>query len=124
MEPLLFHLLFLQQIQEIQLTEEEAMLSEVETLRSPEPIKAFNRPPVYPSLARKRGWEGTVLLEVDVLSDGMVKSIKVKESSSYELLDTKALDAVRKWRFSPGFKAGEPVPMKVLVPVHFLLQDN
>ncbi len=115
---------FATQVPAISPSENEVMLSEVEALRSPEPIKAVNRPPVYPSLARKRGWQGTVLLEVDVLSDGMVKNVQVKESSSYELLDRKALEAVRKWQFSPGLDAGEPVPMKVLVPVHFLLRDN
>ena len=98
--------------------------SAAESLRQPEPLETVNRPPAYPSLARKRGWQGTVLLEVDVQSDGMVKSIQINKSSSYKLLDNEALDAVRKWRFSPGLKSGEPVPMKVIVPIHFLLRDN
>ena len=109
---------------EIPSTDVEIDSSAVESLRQPEPLETVNRPPAYPSLARKRGWQGTVLLEVDVQRDGMVKSIQINKSSSYKLLDREALDAVRKWRFSPGLKAGEPVPMKVIVPIHFLLQDN
>jgi protein TonB len=105
-------------------TDIEIDSSAAESLRQPEPLETVNRPPAYPSLARKRGWQGTVLLEVDVQSDGMVKSIQINKSSSYKLLDREALDAVRKWRFSPGLKSGEPVPMKVIVPIHFLLQDN
>lgn len=104
--------------------DEPFALPEQETLRSPEPIEHLNLPPAYPSLARKRGWQGTVLLEVDVQSNGMVESIQIKKSSSYELLDKKAFEAVAKWRFSPGLKDGIPVSMKVLVPVHFLLQEN
>jgi len=105
-------------------TDIEVDSSAAQSLRHPEPLETVNRPPAYPSLARKRGWQGTVLLEVDVQSDGMVKSIQINKSSSYKLLDREALDAVRKWCFSPGLKSGEPVPMKVIVPIHFLLQDN
>ena len=111
-------------LNEIPSTDVEIDSSAAESLRQPEPLETVNRPPSYPSLARKRGWQGTVLLEVDVQSDGKVKSIQIKKSSSYKLLDREALDAVRKWRFSPGLKSGEPVPMKVIVPIHFLLQDN
>ncbi len=105
-------------------TDIEIDSSAAESLRQPEPLEIVNRPPAYPSLARKRGWQGKVLLEVDVQIDGMVKSIQINKSSSYKLLDREALDAVSKWRFSPGLKFGEPVPMKVIVPIHFLLQDN
>jgi protein TonB len=111
-------------LQEILLTDVETDSSAAESLRQPEPLETVNRPPVYPALARKRGWQGTVLLEVDVQSDGMVKNIQVQESSSYTILDREARNAVKKWRFSPGLKFGEPVAMKVIVPVHFLLQDN
>ena len=45
-------------------------------------------------------------------------------ASLYELLDSEAVATVRKWHFSPGSRAGIPVPMKVLVPIHFLLQEN
>jgi protein TonB len=111
-------------LQDISSLDDEVDSSEMESLRQPEPLEAVNHPPAYPSLARKRGWQGTVLLEVDVQSDGMVKNIQIKESSSYGLLDREAVDAVREWRFSPGLKAGKPVPMKVLVPIHYLLQDT
>lgn len=111
-------------LEDIPVTDVAADSSAAESLRRPEPLATVNRPPAYPLLARKRGWQGTVLLEVDVRSDGMVENIAIKESSSYELLDREALAVVSKWRFSPGLQAGEPVPMKVVVPIHFLLQDN
>lgn len=93
-------------------------------VRQAEPLTTLNRPPVYPKLARKRGWEGTVLLEVDVDRDGMVASVRVRTSSSYTLLDREALAAVKKWRFKPGTIGGRPTDTKVMVPVHFMLQEN
>jgi protein TonB len=87
------------------------------------PIYQSNQPPEYPGLARRRGWEGTVLLEVDVSEGGLVKSVQVHTTSSHDLLDNAALDAVKNWGFQPGTKGGKPVAMRVLVPVHFVLKD-
>jgi TonB family protein len=36
-------------------------------------------------------------------------------------LDEKAIDAVKKWRFSPGLKGGIPVAVQVNVEVSFRL---
>lgn len=88
------------------------------------PLAVDNRPPDYPALARKRGWEGKVLLEVAVASDGGVQEVRVQNGSNHDLLDEAALRAVREWRFQPGTRDGKPVAMQVLVPVHFILQDN
>ena len=96
--------------------------SEVETLRDPQPISNLNKPPQYPSLARKRGWEGTVILEVDVDHKGMVRDIVIQNSSTYAILDKEALRAVRKWQFQPGSKTGKFIDMKVLIPVQFVLK--
>jgi periplasmic protein TonB len=96
----------------------------VAILRQAVPLAADNRPPEYPALARKRGWEGKVLLAVEVAGDGVVQAVRVQTGSGYDLLDEAALRAVRKWRFQPGTRDGEPVAMQVLVPVHFILKDG
>jgi TonB family protein len=95
-----------------------------EAVRQAAPLTAENRPPAYPLLARKRGWEGTVVLMVRVLEDGRVQSVKVHSSSSFKLLDEAALQAVRRWRFQPGTRGGRAAAMQVLVPVHFVLRDE
>lgn len=110
-----------EKVAEQETTESSVFSSDAETLQDPQPITNRNQPPRYPALARKRGWEGTVILEVDIGSDGMVKKIDLKQSSSYAILDKEALRAVRKWQFQPGSKAGKFIDMKVLVPVHFTL---
>lgn len=85
------------------------------------PDYAINPKPVYPRLAIRRNYEGTVTLLVEVLGDGSVREIEIFESSGHKMLDRSALKAVRKWRFKPGTKGGKPVTMKVKVPVVFRL---
>ena len=94
-----------------------------EAVRLAVPVPAENRPPDYPELARRRGWEGTVLLAVRVGVDGRVDQAEVRSGSSYRLLDEAALRAVRRWRFQPGTRDGEPEAMEVPVPVHFVLRE-
>ena len=48
----------------------------------------------YPLAARKRGLSGQVELEVEVEPSGRVRSLRVVSSSSHEVLDEAALDAV------------------------------
>lgn len=81
-----------------------------------------NRRPAYPRLAQVRGYEGTVLLSVEVLSDGHVGRTRVKSSSGYALLDQSALDTMKQWSFEPGKKKGLPAAMWVDIPIRFALQ--
>lgn len=86
------------------------------------PRYSDNPPPAYPSIARNRGYEGTVVLQVFVREDGSVGDLKVGESSSHRMLDRSAVKAVSRWQFEPGMQAGKTVAMWVRVPVKFSLQ--
>jgi protein TonB len=86
------------------------------------PLYRDNPVPVYPVLARRRQWQGTVVLEVLVKADGLVAELSVQQSSNHRVLDEAALAAVRNWRFTPGRQGRQPVAMKVLVPVRFGLE--
>jgi protein TonB len=83
-----------------------------------------NPKPTYPMIARRRGYEGTVVLMVEVLSDGRVGSVKLEKSSGYSCLDKSALKAVKKWMFIPGRKGDTPITMWVSVPIKFELEDR
>lgn len=89
-----------------------------------EPHYQKNDRPIYPRLARLKGYEGTVLLGVEVGADGRVGALVVKESSNYPILDEAALKAVRKWLFSPAKRGGRPVASHVLVPIRFKLVEE
>jgi protein TonB len=86
------------------------------------PLYAENPPPPYPGLARRRGYEGTVLLEVLVDRHGQVATLRVIQSSGYAVLDRAAMTSVERWRFKAGMRAGQPVGMWVRVPIRFQLE--
>jgi TonB family protein len=79
--------------------------------------------PSYPLMARMRGYEGIVLLAVQVLPDGRAGEVRIKKSSGYALLDQSALNAVRAWRFEPARKMDAPLVMTVDIPVRFSLNE-
>ena len=88
------------------------------------PLYRINPPPKYPRLARRRGMEGVVLLEVLVDVLGRVKELRIFNSSSHSILDRAALKAVRRWKFKSGTVAGASKEMWVKVPVRFQLKGN
>ena len=81
-----------------------------------------NPPPEYPAIARRRGYEGRVLLSAMISIEGNVAGLKVKESSGHPVLDRAAMKAVEAWEFEPARRMGSPVPMSVDVPVRFVLK--
>ena len=88
------------------------------------PRSGGNPKPLYPEIARRRGYEGTVRLAVEVLANGRVGGVRVKGSSGYAILDHSALKTVKEWRFDPARFAGIPVTSTVIVPITFQLKDN
>jgi periplasmic protein TonB len=85
----------------------------------PRPI--FTRQPEYSDDGRKARIQGTVELLIIVRPDGGVQFDSVRKSLGYGL-DEKAIDAVRQWKFQPGRKDGQPVPVYVSVLVNFSLR--
>jgi protein TonB len=78
----------------------------------------------YPPVALQRGWEGTVLLLVQVLSSGTAGEITVQKSSGHELMDESAMEQVRQWRFTPATRHGRPIESSVLIPVDFKINKR
>ncbi len=86
------------------------------------PLYHLNPAPQYPRLARRRNYQGAVVLDVRVTIDGLAANIRIAESSGYAILDRSAVKAVRGWRFSPAMRGGRPFEMWVQVPVRFELR--
>jgi protein TonB len=87
------------------------------------PLYRRNPPPDYPPLARRRGLEGTVQLDVLVNSRGGVNQVRLAETSGHDLLDRAAIAAVGNWLFQPGKRGDETIDMWVRVPIRFALHD-
>jgi protein TonB len=86
------------------------------------PRYAENPKPIYPQEAKEKGYEGEVVLRVEVLINGRVGQIEIKKSSGYALLDHSALTTVKQWRFIPAKKDDIAIPLWVNIPVKFQLQ--
>jgi protein TonB len=85
------------------------------------PPRAIYAPdPEYPTRARKENVRGFVVLQIVVGADGLPRD---KVARSNPELDEAATDAVKKWRFSPATKGGEPVAVQINVELHFHLFD-
>lgn len=85
-----------------------------------QPQLVHKEEPEYSEEARKAKWQGTVQLEIVVDEHGMPKDLRVKRALGLGL-DQKAMEAVAKWRFTPGMKDGKPVPVIAVIDVSFRL---
>jgi protein TonB len=88
------------------------------------PNHSSNPLPEYPFLARQKHWEGVVWLLVGVSKEGLVEDLSVEQSCGHSLLDRAASHAVRRWRFTPARRAGQPTASQVRIPVRFELEDS
>lgn len=86
------------------------------------PRYAENPKPPYPQEAREKGYQGEVLLRVEVLSNGRVGQIEIKRSSGHDILDQSALTAVKQWKFIPGKRGTDAVSSWVNIPIKFQLE--
>lgn len=75
--------------------------------------------PRYPALAKRRGQEGLVMLEIWIDEQGEQTSLSVQQSSGFSLLDEAALKAASQWRFKPYLKSGLATASRVLIPLEF-----
>ncbi len=74
----------------------------------------------YPSMARRMGWEGKVMVSFIICCDGTVKDIEIQDSSGNRLLDRNALEAVE--RSSPFPE--QPIEAKVIIPIVYRLDES
>ena len=81
-----------------------------------------NPKPAYPSMSRRLGEQGTVLLQVLIGIDGTAQKGEIKKSSGFSRLDQVALTTALKWRYVPGKRAGVAEAMWFTVPIGFALE--
>lgn len=75
----------------------------------------------YPKLAKRRGIEGQVLIEVWIGTKGQQLKQKLIKSSGAHILDKAALTAIKKWHFSSHIVNGKAIAHRVQIPVRFKL---
>jgi TonB family protein len=88
------------------------------------PVKPLKteRPP-YPRQARQQGWQGRVIVRLNITAKGTVESGTVHQSSGHPLLDDNAVNAATQWTFEPAKNGGFPVATTVNIPIQFDLVE-
>ena len=86
----------------------------------PTPVKT--PPPEYPSKLKQGGVSGVVALKVEIDETGAVTDCSVSKSSNPEF-EQPAMNAVKNWKFKPAQKGGNPVKVRLLIPIQFRIDE-
>jgi protein TonB len=94
--------------------EEAFSLAEIDQ----KPRAVFQGSPIYPAEMRGKKVEGVVTLIFVVDATGKIVNPRVEKSSN-TVFESPAIDALRKWKFEPGVRAGQSVATKMRVSIRF-----
>ena len=90
------------------------------------PIKIRDQAPVYPASVRGSGFEGKVVLEALVKTDGSVEVVQIlvpvdpaTMTVVYPDLARAAVEAVSGWRYEPTLLHGVPVDTRMTISITF-----
>ena len=72
---------------------------------------------VYPSMAKKMGWQGKVVVSFTISETGAARSLKVVESSGYTVLDENVVETIREVQPFPK----PPAPAHIEIPIKYNL---
>lgn len=78
----------------------------------------------YPPWARRNGWQGKVVLDFVIRSDGHLGGVEVVESSGHRLLDQAGTEAIRQANPFPSLPTGEKKSLKLRIPIIFKLEKG
>lgn len=84
------------------------------------PTLISKQEPEYSQEARLASHQGTAVVMIAVDVDGQPKDVRLVRSLGFGL-DEKAVQAVLSWRFEPGRRYGQPVPVCAQIEVNFRL---
>ncbi len=87
-------------------------------------LKTQPQPIRYPHWALREGWEGELIVAIEIRENGRVGRWKVMRSSGHPSLDRAAVETVRKWRFESGKLKGKPIISCVQIPIRFMIDKN
>ena len=84
------------------------------------PVLLFKVEPEFSEEASKAKLQGVVTLYAEVDTNGRLQNIRVTRGLGLGLED-KAIEAVKQWRFRPGYRDGKPVVEAAIIEVNFHL---
>ena len=85
------------------------------------PVLLYKKEPEYSEEARKAKYQGTVLLYIEVDPSGRATNIQRAAESRAWAWTKRPMEAVKQWKFKPGYKDGKPVTVAATIEVNFRL---
>jgi TonB family protein len=79
-------------------------------------------PPEFPAAARKTDASGWVDVQLMVLTNGSVRDVVVIGADPVGVFEQSALEAVRKWKYRPILRDGQPINERARVRVRFAVE--
>lgn len=87
------------------------------------PVALKKTDPKYPPTLIDHHVEGEVVLYAVIRGDGSVDSIQLVKGLDAQL-DANAMAALRRWKFTPATRQGEPVDLEAIVYIPFHAPEN
>ena len=81
----------------------------------------YDPSPTYPPIAKAARIQGTVVLAATIGKDGTIQNLRA--ISGPPMLQSYALEAVRRWRYKPTVLDGVPVDVDTSISVVFSLNE-
>ena len=86
------------------------------------PVPVKTPPPRYPDSLKREGVSGVVAVVIVIDEKGAIISSSIAKSSHAEF-ERPALEAVKNWKFKPAKKDGNPVKVRVTIPLRFNVDE-
>jgi protein TonB len=83
------------------------------------PVPVRTVAPDYPDQMKAKHMKGVVVVKCTIDAQGNVVEPSIEKTSN-EGFDQAALDAVKKWKFKPAQRDGNPVEKRVSIPIRFV----
>lgn len=87
-------------------------------------MKLITQELTYPAIARRKGWQGVVKLELHIEADGSITGLQLDETSGYAVLDRAALQCLQTANIPNATQWLRGKPADIIVPVEYRLVDG
>jgi TonB family protein len=88
-------------------------------VKPPKPV--YSPEPDFSEEARHARYQGVVMMHIVIDTSGNVTDIRIDRALG-KGLDENAVDAVKKWKFSPATRDGQPVSVSMMTEISFNLR--